>query len=153
MPNTYSQISIQAVFAVRRRENFIIKPWRDELHQYIAGIITELDGKSLAVGGWKDHVHLFFALPTSMSIADLVQTVKTNSSKWINDRRFTHRKFNWQESYGAFSYSKSQRDNVIRYIINQEIHHKEVSFQTEYIKMLKNFDIAYNEKYLFEFFD
>ncbi|MBA2582327.1 MAG: IS200/IS605 family transposase [Bacteroidetes bacterium] len=151
MANTYSQISIQAVFAVKGRENIITKEWRDELHRYISGII-QTEAKSLAVGGWQDHVHIFFGLPPALSVSQLLQKVKANSSKWINDKKFIKGKFQWQEGYGAFSYSRSQRNAVINYIMKQEEHHKKKSFKEEYLEMLNNFEIEHEEKYLFEFY-
>lgn len=153
MPNTYSQVIIHAVFTVKHRENFITKDWREHLHQYISGIITNKGAKSLAVGGWKDHVHILFGMPVTTNIADLVGGVKANSSKWINEQQFIKGKFLWHEGYGAFSYAKSQRDVVIGYIINQEEHHRKISFREEYLKMLSGFDVTYQEKYLFEFYD
>lgn len=153
MPNTYSQISIHSVFTVKGRENFIVKPWRDDLHKYISGIITANGAKSLAVGGWKDHVHIFFGMPVTNSIADFMNKVKANSSRWINEQGFVKGKFQWQSGYGAFSFSKSQRDTVIKYIMSQEENHKEKTFREEYLKMLKDFDVSYDEKYLFEFYD
>ncbi len=153
MGNTYSQITIHAVFAVKYRENFIIKPWRDNLHQYIAGIVTKQGAKSLAVGGWKDHVHILFGMPVTTCISDFLGVVKANSSKWINEQQYLKSKFQWQEGYGAFSFAKSQRDIVIKYIINQEQHHATKSFKEEYIKMLTDFEVDYDEKYLFEFYD
>jgi len=153
MPNTYSQITIHEVFAVKGRENFITKEWRDHLHQYIAGIITNKEAKSLAVGGWKDHVHILFGMPVTTSISDFMSAVKANSSKWINEQHFLKGKFQWQEGYGAFSYSRSQRDTVIKYIINQEDHHRTKTFKDEYLKMLADFEIGYDPKYLFEFYN
>ena len=153
MPNTYTQITIHAVFAVKYRKNFITKEWRDNLHQYIAGIITNKGAKSLAVGGWKDHVHILFGMPVTTCIADFMNVVKVNSSRWVNEQHFLRSKFNWQDGYGAFSYAKSQRDIVIKYIMNQEEHHRNKSFKHEYIKILTDFDVAYDEKYLFEFYD
>ncbi len=153
MPNTYSQITIHAVFAVKHRENFILKQWRYDLHRYISGIITNKGARSLAVGGWKDHVHILFGIPVTTNIADFMSAVKANSSKWINEQHFIKGKFQWQEGYGAFSYAKSQRDVVIKYIINQEEHHRERSFKEEYLKMLGDFEVNYEDKYLFEFYD
>jgi REP element-mobilizing transposase RayT len=153
MANTYSQITIQAVFAVKYRQNFITKDWRDELHQYIAGIINNKGARSLAVGGWLDHIHILFGMPVTTSIADLMNVIKSNSSKWINEQQFLKEKFQWQGGYGAFSYSKSQRDTVINYIINQEEHHRSKTFKEEYLKMLNDFDVSYNDEYLFEFYD
>jgi putative transposase len=153
MANTYSQITIHSVFAVKYRENFITKDWRDTLHQYISGIITNQGAKSLAVGGWKDHVHILFGMPVTTCISDFMGIVKANSSKWINEQHFLKSKFQWQEGYGAFSYARSQRNIVINYIMNQEEHHRTKSFKEEYLKMLNDFDVTYEDKYLFEFYD
>lgn len=153
MSNTYSQITIHAVFAVQYRENFITNNWRDNLHKYISGIITEKGAKSLAVGGWKDHVHILYGMPVTSCISDFMSAVKANSSKWINEQQFVKGKFQWQSGYAAFSYAKSQRDIVIKYIMNQEEHHRTKSFKEEYLKMLTDFDVAYDDKYLFEFYD
>ena len=153
MANTYSQITIHSVFAVKYRENFITKDWRDNLHQYISGIITKKGAKSLAVGGWKDHVHILFGMPVTTCISDFMSMVKANSSKWINEQNFLENKFQWQDGYAAFSYARSQRNIVINYIINQEEHHRTKSFREEYLKMLSDFDVAYDDKYLFEFYD
>ena len=153
MANTYSQITIHTVFAVKFGENFILKNWRDNLHQYISGIITNKGAKSLSVSGWKDHVHVLFGMPVTTCISDFMSVIKANSSKWINDMQFLKGRFQWQEGYGAFSYSKSQRDVVIKYIMNQEEHHKTQSFKDEYLKMLTDFEVVYEDKYLFEFYD
>jgi putative transposase len=141
MANTYSQITIHAVFAVKYRENFILKEWRDSLRQYISGIITGKGAKSLAVGGWKDHVHILFGMPVTTCISDFMSAVKASSSAWINEQGFVKRKFQWQSGYGAFSYAKSQRNVVIKYIMNQEEHHRTKSFKEEYLKMLADFEI------------
>ncbi len=153
MADTYSQISIQVVFAVKGRESFIIQSFRDELHRYIAGIIEGKKQKSLAVNGWQDHVHAFFGIEPSESISDLVRDIKANSSKWVNERRFLKDKFRWQEGFGAFSYSKSQRDTVIKYIMNQEQHHNRKTFREEYLDMLRKAEIEFESRYLFEFYD
>jgi REP element-mobilizing transposase RayT len=153
MANTYSQITIHGVFAVKNRDNFIVGDWRNNLHQYISGIITEKGAKSLAVGGWKDHVHVLFGMPVTTCVADLIGAVKASSSAWVNHKRYLKRKFEWQAGYGAFSYAKSQRDIVIKYIMNQEEHHRTLTFREEYIKMLTDFDVAYEDKYLFEFYE
>lgn len=153
MANTYSQISIHAVFAVKGRQNFITVDWRDSLHKYLSGIITNNGAKSLAVGGWKDHVHIFFGMPVTTCISDFMSIVKASSSKWINEQKFIKDKFQWQSGYAAFSHSKSQRDSVINYIINQEKHHRTKTFNEEYLKMLSDFGVEYEEKYLFEFYE
>lgn len=153
MANTYSQLNIHCIFAVKGRENIITKDFRDDLHRYTAGILRNDGAFSLAVGGWKDHVHVFFELPVTMSVADQMRMLKATSSKWINDNKLVKGKFNWQEGYGAFSYSRSQRDSVIQYIMNQEAHHRIQTFQEEYLDLLKKFEIPYDEKYVFKFYD
>lgn len=150
MAGTYSQIYIQVVFAVKGRENLINKTWKDELHKYIAGIIKGKDQKSIIVNGMPDHIHAFIGLRPSMAISDLVRDIKNNSSKFINEQQFIKSKFSWQEGYGAFSYASSQVENVYQYILNQEEHHKKKTFKEEYIDFLNNYQIDYNEKYLFD---
>lgn len=153
MANTYSQLNIQAVFAVKGRGNFILKPFRENLFKYMSGILRNENCYPLSVGGWRDHVHLFFELDPSLTISGVIGKVKASSSKWMNERGFIPRKFNWQKGYGAFSYSRSQRPRIIQYIMNQEEHHRVKTFREEYFKMLKDFEIKYDEKYLFEFYD
>ncbi|MBI2619340.1 MAG: IS200/IS605 family transposase [Ignavibacteriales bacterium] len=153
MANTYSQINIHCVFAVKEREKIITKDFRDDLHRYMAGILRNDDAYPLAVGGWQDHVHTFFELPVTRSVSDQMRMLKASSSKWINDNRLVKGKFNWQEGYGAFSHSRSQRDAVIRYIMNQEEHHRVKTFREEYLDFLREFEIPYDEKYLFDFFE
>ena len=153
MANTYSQVSIHCVFAIRGRENIITKDFRDRLHSYMSGILKNDNAYPLAVGGWLDHVHVFFELPMTETIADLMRKLKAASSKWINDNKLVKGRFEWQEGYGAFSYSHSQRDTVIKYIMNQESHHSTTTFREEYMSMLKNFEIAFDGKYVFEFYD
>ena len=153
MANTYSQLNIHCVFAVKYRENIITENFRDELHSYLAGTLQNKGIFSLAVGGWLDHVHIFFELPPRLCISDIVRDLKISSGKWINDNRFVKGKFQWQSGYGAFSYSKSQRNNVIQYIKNHEEHHKRKTFREEYLELLKKFEISFDEAYLFEFYD
>ena len=152
MANTYSQLNVQGVFAVKGRENIISKNFRDDLYRYISGILKNDGSYPLAVGGWKDHVHVFFELPVTLSVAKQMQMLKASSSKWINDNRLAKGKFSWQDGYGAFSYSRSQRDTMIKYIMNQEEHHRTKTFREEYMELLKEFEILYDEKYLFEFY-
>ena len=132
MPNTYSQIYIQIVFTVKGRENLIKKTNREELHKLITGIIKNRDQKLLSIFAMPDHVHLLVGMKPNISISDLVRDIKAGSSKFINDSKWVNGKFNWQEGFGAFSYSKSQIDNVIKYILNQEEHHKKETFKEEY---------------------
>lgn len=153
MPNTYTQIYIQIVFAVKGRQNLIAKENREELHKYITGIVQNRDQKMLSIFAMHDHIHLLVGLKPSIAISDLVRDIKAGSSKFINDGNWINGKFNWQEGFGAFSYSKSQINNVIKYILNQEEHHKKQSFKEEYLEFLQKFDIEYDEKYLFEWVD
>lgn len=150
MPGTFSQIYIQYVFAVKGRENLLLNPWREEVFKYISGIIKGKNHKPIIVNGVTDHVHVFVGLKPSMSISDLIRDVKNNSSNFINENKFVKGRFEWQEGYGAFSYSHSQLDNVYQYILNQEEHHRKTSFKQEYISFLKKFEIEYEEKYLFD---
>jgi REP element-mobilizing transposase RayT len=153
MANTYSQINIHCVFAVKGRENLIDKSFRDDLHRYMSGILKQDNAFPLAVGGWLDHVHVFFELLPDYKISDLMRMLKASSSKWINDNKLVQREFHWQTGYGAFSYSRSQRNDVIQYIINQEDHHKTQSFKEEYLDMLDKFEIEFKDEYVFDFYD
>jgi REP element-mobilizing transposase RayT len=153
LANTYSQVYIHIVFAVKERQNLIHANFREELHKYITGIITNRDQKLLSIFCMPDHAHLFVGLKPSISISDLVRDIKAGSSKFINDKKLIKGKFNWQEGFGVFSYSRSQIDTVIKYIQNQEKHHSKKSFKEEYIELLKKFEIEYDAKYLFEWID
>ena len=150
MAGTYSRIHIQIVFAVKGRDNLLLKPWREEVFKYMAGIINEKGQKSIIVNGVTDHVHVFVGLKPSVALADLVREVKNNSSNFINKKRFVQGRFSWQEGYGAFSYSYSQLDTVYKYILHQEEHHREKTFKEEYLEFLRKFEIEHDEKYLFE---
>lgn len=150
MAGTFSQIYIQIVFAVKGRENLISKNWKEELNKYIAGIIRGKEQKSIIVNGMPDHIHAFVGLRPSMSISDLVRDVKNNSSNFINDKKFVKGKFSWQEGYGTFSYSHRDIEHVYNYILNQEEHHKKKTFKEEYLGLLKEFEVTFDERYLFE---
>ena len=150
MPDTYTQIYIQAVFAVQDRISLIKTEWKDELYKYITGIVQNNKHKLIAINGVSNHIHIFIGYKPHQLIPDLLQDIKGSSSKWINEKGFTKGKFKWQESYGAFSYSHSQLNNVIRYIENQEQHHRNKTFREEYENFLKKFDIPYNPKYILE---
>jgi REP element-mobilizing transposase RayT len=150
MANTYTQIHIQFVFAVKFRDGLIHWSFKDELYQYIAGIIKHHNHKLLAINGMPDHIHIFVGMRPSQSLSDLLQDIKGSSSKWINEKKFLKVKFEWQEGYGAFSYSKSQVNNVINYIKNQEQHHETKSFRYEFLEFLELFEVAYDELYIFK---
>ncbi|TDP01663.1 IS200/IS605 family transposase [Flavobacterium sp. 245] len=150
MANTYTQIHIHFVFAVKYRKATIHKSWKEELYKYISGIIKNNNHKLLAIKGVADHVHILIGIRPAQSISELMKSVKQNSSKWINDNKFIGNHFEWQEGYGAFSYSKSQLNAVVNYIQNQELHHKKKSFREEYINFLKKFEVDYDEKFIFK---
>ncbi len=153
MANTYTKIYIQAVFSPQNREYLIHKNWEDELFKYITGIVQNNGHKMLSINGMPDHIHLFFGMKPNQSLSDLIRDVKSNSSKWINEKRFVRGKFLWQEGFGAFSYGHSQLDNVINYVMKQKEHHKKQSFKDEYLLFLKRFDIEFKNEYIFNFFD
>ncbi len=150
MANTYTQIHIQAVFVVKNRECIIQKDWKEKLYSYMNGIITKNGHKVLAINGMPDHVHLFFGMKPTQSIADLMQDVKSGSSKWINDNKLVKGKFLWQVGYGAFSYCNSEVEVVMKYVQNQERHHSKKSFLQEYQDFLEAFEVQYDERYVFE---
>jgi REP element-mobilizing transposase RayT len=150
MANTYHQVYIQAVFAVKYRAAVLDKEWRASVFSVIGNLINETGCKTIIVNGVEDHVHCFFGLKPTVSISELMKIVKAKSSKYINDNRFLLNRFEWQEGYGVFSYSHKQLDVVYNYIKNQEKHHRDTTFQEEYLSTLKNFNIQYNESYVFE---
>ena len=150
MANTYTQIHIHAVFAVQNRMSLIKKDWEERLHQYITGIVQNHGHKILSIGGMPDHIHLLFGFRPTQSLSELIQNAKRDSSEWINKEKLVTGKFSWQEGYGAFSYSKSQISQVIRYIENQETHHKKRTFIEEYKKILNDFGLEYDERYIFK---
>jgi putative transposase len=150
MANTYTQIHIQIVFAVQNRVSLIGKDWKDELYKYVTGIIQNNNHKLLAINGMPDHVHILIGMRPTQSITNLVQMIKGDSSRWINEKKFVAGKFSWQEGYGAFSYEKSQVPRMIKYIQTQEEHHQERSFIDEYRVLLETFEIDYDEQFLFK---
>lgn len=153
MPNTYTQIHIHVVFTVQNRQSLIASEWKIELYKYITAIIQNHHHKLIAINGMPDHVHMLFGLRPTQALSELMQDVKGSSSKWINEKHFVKGKFSWQEGYGAFSYSKSQLNQVIDYINRQEEHHKQKAFLEEYRDFLNAFRIDYDEKYLFKVID
>lgn len=154
MPNTYTQIYIQLVFATKGRENKIRAEFREEIEKYITGIFTNKGQKLIAIYLNPDHIHVLFSYKNlKIGIPDLVKVVKTESTNFINSTKMIQGKFYWQEGYGAFSYAKSQKDVVTKYILNQEEHHKKRNFKDEYLDLLNKFEIEFKEEYLFEFYD
>ena len=150
MANTYTQIHLQVIFAVKKRTGLIQNEWKDELYKYITGIIQKSGHKLLAINGMPDHLHVFFGMRPIQSLSDLMQNIKQDSSRWINRKKFIKEKFEWQEGFGAFSYSKSQASRVIAYVQNQENHHRKITFLDEYKKFLEKFEVHYDDRYIFK---
>jgi len=150
MANTYTQLYIQIVFSPVRKTALINNTYEEELYKYITGIVKNKNHKMICIGGTEDHIHLFVGLNPDQSISSLVQDVKRSSSKWINDNNLCLGRFDWQIGYGAFTYSKSQLKDVIKYIETQKEHHKKLTFLEEYKLFLKKFDVQYDERYIFK---
>lgn len=151
MANTYTQLYVHIVFAVSGRQSLIHPSHNDELQKYIAGIVTNKGHKLFAINNMPDHLHLFLSMKPTESISDLVRDIKANSSRLIREKKWTRLSFHWQEGYGAFTYAKSQKDILVRYVMNQQEHHITKTFREEYIEMLEKFEIPYEERYLFDF--
>jgi len=152
-PGTFTQLYVHIVFAVKYRERLLTKEMRDELFKNISGIITNRKHKVLIINGVADHIHILIGLNPNDTLSDLVACIKRESSFFINTKKWFSGKFHWQDGYGAFSYGKSQLDDIYKYIANQETHHKKRTFREEYIELLKRFEIKFEEKYLFDFFE
>ena len=153
MPNTYSQMYAQIVFATRGREISIPQKHKEELHKYITGIVNNRKQKLLAINAMPEHIHIFIGFKPNICISDLVQEIKTASSIFIKEKQWIKGRFYWQEGFGSFTYSHSQLTNVINYINNQEQHHKRKTFKEEYLEILQKYDIEFNDAYLFEWYE
>ena len=149
MANTYHQIYLQIVFAVKYKESIIKKDWQPENFGVIGNLINEAGCKTIIVNGVEDHVHCLIGLKPAVSVSELMKTVKAKSSKYINDHSLTPQRFEWQEGYGVFSYGQSQVDSVYKYIQNQQDHHKKQTFKEEYLEFLQRFKVEYDEQYIF----
>jgi putative transposase len=153
MANTYTQLYVQIIFSPEGRQNLITENIKDEVYKYISGIIKNKKQKLMIINGMPDHLHIFTGFLPEMSISDLVRDIKANSANFINEKRLITGKFSWQRGYGAFTYSKSQISKVVNYIQMQEEHHRIKTFREEYEEFLKKYEIDYNEKYLFEWYE
>jgi len=153
MANTFSQIYIQTVFAVSGRLSLITPDFKEELHKYVTGIVKKQGQKLISINGRSDHLHILIGLRPAMALANLVRDLKSDSSEWVNKKKLARGKFGWQEGYGAFSYGHSQLDTIVRYIMNQEKHHRRRSFRDEYLTLLRKFEIDFKEEYVFQFYD
>ena len=153
MANTYTQLYIHLVFAVKNRTALIKKTWKDDIEKYITGIIQNHKHKLLAIGTMPDHIHIFIGYNVNQLIPDLVEDIKTSSNKWIKTNKLSKFKFEWQKGYGAFTHSRSQLDTVVKYILSQEQHHKKKTFQSEYLEMLREYKIEFKDEYVFDFIE
>ena len=150
MPNTYVKLYVQTVFAVKYRNALIKECFRKELFAVIGNLINETGCQTIIVNGVEDHVHCFFTLKTTLSLSEVMKSVKAKSSKWVNENQFLEERFEWQRGFGGFSYNQSSIPNVYKYIENQEIHHIQEDFKNEYLKLLQKFEVEYDENYWFE---
>ncbi len=150
MANTYTQIHLHCIFAVKYRRALITDPWKERLHQYITGIVQNHTHKMISINTMPDHLHMLIGMRPIQSLSDLMSIVKGESSEWINTKKFTHSTFRWQEGYGAFSYERKKIPTVAAYIENQEKHHQKKTFLEEYKEFLVNFEVDYDERYIFK---
>jgi REP element-mobilizing transposase RayT len=152
-PGTYTQIYLQFVFAVKFREALIQSKYQKEVFPFIAGLIDSMGHKSYAVNGMPDHVHIFMSFNAKHSPAETIKEIKRASSNFINEKKWFPGKFQWQSGYGCFSYGKSQVDKVVNYVLNQREHHRKATFRREYLDFLDKFDVEFDKRYLFDFFE
>jgi REP element-mobilizing transposase RayT len=153
MANTYTQIYIQVIFAVKGRQNLLRQENRDELHKYITGIVRNNKQKLIRINSVQDHVHILLGIKPDIALSDLVRDIKANSSRFIKEKRWVRGRFNWQEGFGAFSYSHSHLDRVIKYIDKQEEHHRRKTFKEEYLSLLEKFQVEYDQRFVFEWLE
>jgi putative transposase len=150
-PNTFTQIHLHGIFSVKYRKALITDPWKESLHRYITGIVQNKGHKMININTMPDHLHMLFGLRPDQSLSNLMQIVKGDSSEWINEQQFTDNIFRWQECYGVFSYEKKTIPIIASYIENQELHHRKKTFLEEYKEFLQEFDVEYDERYIFKF--
>ena len=150
MANTFHQLYVQIVFSVKNRESLIPIKHKEDIHKYITGIVKNDKCKMIAINSVEDHIHIFIGIHPTISVSNLVKDIKTSTTEFIKDKRWNKIKFNWQDGYGAFSYSRSHIDNVVKYIKNQELHHHKQTFAEEYKEFMEKFDVEYDEKYLLD---
>lgn len=152
MADVFSQIYIQTVFAVKNRQALIQPEWEERLYQYTTGVVQTRGHKMLAIGGMPDHIHIFIGLKPAEALSDLVREIKNATNDFIKEQRLSPYKFDWQAGYGAFSYSRSHRDAVCKYILNQKEHHRAKTFEEEFFKILSDFEVEIGQKQVFDFF-
>lgn len=150
MPQSLSQLYVHLAFSTKHREPFLLAPLRAQMHPYLATVLTNSGSPAIKVGGTSDHVHALFRLSKNSSLAGIVEEIKTSSSKWIKTKGRALASFHWQNGYGGFSVSPADVENVAEYIARQETHHRAVSFQEEYRKLLDSHGIEYDERYVWD---
>ena len=144
MADTYTQAYFHLVFAVKNRRALIQRSWKNELEKYIAGIIQNNGHKLLAIGSMPDHIHIFIGYNVNETIPHLVERIKTSSNYWIRKKALSTFKFSWQRGYGAFTHSHFQIDKIVNYVLNQNVHHRQKSFEKEYVEMLIRSEVSYS---------
>ena len=150
MAGKYLSLLVHFTWSTKGREPWIETDMRDDLYSYIGGIMKNKKAKLISAGGMFDHIHLYASMPSTISIADFVNAVKSNSLRWIHESSSRPRGFAWQEGYGAFSVSKSEEGKVVRYISNQEEHHRKRTFKEELIGLLEKHGIEYDKRYIWD---
>jgi REP element-mobilizing transposase RayT len=153
MANTYTQCYFHLIFAVSNRDALIKKGWKDEFEKYATGIVQNHRHKMLAISAMPEHIHILIGYNINQLIPDLVEEIKTSTNAWIKEKRLSKFRFGWQKGYGAFTHSRSQIDNVVKYILTQEEHHHKKKFKEEYMEILGEHDVEFKDEYLFEFFE
>jgi REP element-mobilizing transposase RayT len=152
MADVFSQIYIQTVFAAKHRQALILPEWEERLYQFTTGIVQKRGHKMLAIGGMPDHIHIFIGLKPAQALSDLIRDIKKATNDFILENRFSKFKFDWQAGYGAFSYSRTHRDAVCKYVLNQKEHHRGRTFEEEFDKILTDFEVEIGQKKMFDFF-
>lgn len=152
-PGSYTQMYVHLVFAVKHRKAALTKDIRSRVFEYMSGIITTMNHKSIIVNGVANHVHILIGLNPSVSVSDTVRDIKRSTSLWINEEKLCNYKFAWQEGYGGFTYSRSHLNRIYHYILNQEKHHAKENFQKEYLRFLERYEIEHDGRFLFYFWE
>jgi len=150
MSRTFTNLLTHLVFSTKDREPLIVPDLKPELYAYLGGLTRELKGKAYGINGTDDHIHMLISLPPVVSISDALRFLKSNSSGWVHDKWPRRRSFAWQLGYGAFSVSKSNVPEVLKYIRNQETHHRRVTFKEEFVDFLIKHEIKYDERYIWD---
>jgi putative transposase len=147
---SYVSSYFHCVFSTKERRSWITPDLQERLWPFLRGIARQNKMKAIGIGGVENHVHLLLSLPSTLSVAKALQFIKGGSSKWVHETFPQHRLFGWQEKYGAFSVSVSQLDNILKYIQGQEEHHRKMTFQEEFLALLKKHRIEYDDRFIWD---